>query len=108
MATRTGSSGKAKRSGTPKAAPLLPFPGSRRGGHRRGAGRKPNGAEAGMPHDARVSLAARHPVHVTVKLRPGLPRLRQKAPYAVVRSAFFAANARGAGECSPTATTNAC
>ena len=59
------------------------------GGARRGAGRKPkNGVRAGVAHAARAPLAARFPAHVTMKLRAGLPRLRQKAEYAALRAAF--------------------
>ncbi|MBK8100925.1 MAG: hypothetical protein IPK26_27900 [Planctomycetes bacterium] len=76
-------------------APLLPFrPG--RGGARPGAGRKPNGAQAGIPHTTRTTLAPRFPVHVTVKLRQHLPRLRHPAAYAALRAAF-AAGCRGPG-----------
>jgi len=48
------------------------------GGARKGAGRKPKGAAALMPRDTRPTHAAAHPALVTVKLRPHLPRLRQK------------------------------
>ncbi|MFN8825308.1 MAG: hypothetical protein ACK501_10095, partial [Planctomycetota bacterium] len=55
------------------AAPLLPFrPG--RGGARKGAGRKPKvSGRPGVDHCARAPLAKRFPVHVTLKLRSGLP-----------------------------------
>src|SRR5688572_8568872 len=59
------------------------------GGARKGAGRKPkNGVAAGVKHDPRPQLASRHPAHVTLKLRSGLPRLRQKAEYTALRAAF--------------------
>ena len=38
----------------------------------------------------RASLASRHPVHVTLRLKAGLPRLRTKACYRVLRGAFRA------------------
>jgi REP element-mobilizing transposase RayT len=41
-----------------------------------------------MPHDRRAPLASRFPVHVTVRLRKGLPRLRNRAEYEVLREAF--------------------
>ncbi|MBK8100726.1 MAG: hypothetical protein IPK26_26865 [Planctomycetes bacterium] len=69
---------------------MLPFP-AQHGGRRPGAGRKPNGAQAGVPHLPRPPLAARHPVHVTIKLRPHLPRLRRCDEYAALRAAFVAA-----------------
>ena len=43
-----------------------------------------------MPHRARVSLASRHPVFVTVQLQRGLPNLRQRPEYRVLRAAFAA------------------
>jgi hypothetical protein len=45
------------------------------GGRRAGAGRKP-GARSPVPHRRREAIAPRYPVHLTVKLRPGLPSLR--------------------------------
>ncbi|MBL8726439.1 MAG: transposase [Planctomycetes bacterium] len=67
----------------------MPF--RRRGGARRGAGRKPKGSQPGVAHTARTALPARHPVHVTVKLRQGLPRLRQPRERAVLLAAFAVA-----------------
>jgi REP element-mobilizing transposase RayT len=58
------------------------------GGKREGAGRKPKGKRAMVPHAKRAELASRYPVHVTVKVREGLPTLRRKGTYAVVRGAF--------------------
>lgn len=66
----------------------LPF--VQRGGRRAGAGRKPNGPQAGVGHGPRARLAARFPAHVTMKLRRGLPRLRSKREYASLRTAFAA------------------
>lgn len=50
---------------------------SRRGGARRGAGRRPNGAVALVSHAKRPALGARTPVLVTAKLDRGLPNLRR-------------------------------
>lgn len=58
------------------------------GGRRRGAGRKAVGGRAGVSHRRKGALAARHPVHVTMKLREGLPSLRRKAEYGVLLGAF--------------------
>lgn len=63
---------------------------SRWGGKRRGAGRKPNGPKAGVAHRTRAALAARFPVHVTTRLREGLPSLRREATLRVLHEAFFA------------------
>jgi REP element-mobilizing transposase RayT len=48
-----------------------------RGGKRQGAGRKPkNGMKAGVSHAPRPQFKARHPVHVTMRVRPGVGFLR--------------------------------
>src|SRR5436190_8824102 len=47
-----------------------------RGGKRTGAGRKPGGDRAGVSHRARERFPARHPVHVTMRLRFGVSFLR--------------------------------
>jgi putative transposase len=65
-----------------------------RGGARRGAGRKPAGAKAGVSHARRPDFKARHPVHVTMKIRRGLPSLRHRALASLVFSAFHAAKQR--------------
>jgi REP element-mobilizing transposase RayT len=70
----------------------LPF--RQHGGARKGAGRKPKRGVAGVAHRPRAARASRHPVHVTVKLRQHLPRLRQKAEYAALRAAFVAGGNR--------------
>jgi len=69
-------------------AGLLPFKGQH-GGRRKGAGRKPTG-NAGVRHRQRQVLASRFPVHVTVKLQRGLPRLRRREEYGALRAAFHA------------------
>ena len=58
------------------------------GGRRKGAGRKPKGERAGVSHKKKAALSERHPVHVTLKLREGLPSLRRKAEYGVLLGAF--------------------
>jgi hypothetical protein len=68
---------------------VLPFP-CQHGGRRAGAGRKPKGEKAMVSHEPRALLAPRFPVHVTLKVRRGLPRLRQRAEYAALRAAFVA------------------
>ena len=45
------------------------------GGRREGAGRKP-GPNPCIPHLRRETFAERHPVHVTLKVRKGIPSLR--------------------------------
>jgi REP element-mobilizing transposase RayT len=58
------------------------------GGPRPGAGRRPNGAKAGVPHATRGKLSRHHPVHTTVRLITGLPSLRRKETLAELRTAF--------------------
>ena len=73
----------------PACPQLLPFR-APHGCPRARAGRKPNGAHAGVPHDPRPPLAARFPVHVTAKLREHLPPLRRRDAYRALRTAFAA------------------
>jgi REP element-mobilizing transposase RayT len=58
------------------------------GGRRKGSGPKPKGDRAGVSHREREALASRFPVHVTMKLRAGLPSLRRGKAHAVVLKAF--------------------
>ena len=65
---------------------LLPM--HRHGGARPGAGR-PRKPGSGVPHLRRAPLAARHPVHVTTRVRK-LPSLRRRDCFRVVRRAVLA------------------
>jgi putative transposase len=56
-----------------------------RGGYRLGAGR-PKKPGAGVPHVRRPKLAARHPVHVTARVRDEAARLRSRACFRLVAS----------------------
>jgi len=47
-----------------------------------------------VAHATRVEFAARHPVHVTVKLLAGLPGLREARAYRVVKRCFGEARGR--------------
>ena len=58
------------------------------GGRRAGAGRKRQGSRKRVPHRARPKLASRFPVHVTVRMLGGLPRLRGFDSAKVLRRAF--------------------
>ena len=79
---------------TPKArrSTQLPLPLRTWGGARTGAGRKRRTNE--LPHTTRPALDARKPLHVTVRIRSGLPSLREQALLAKVRAAFTAARER--------------
>ena len=69
----------------------LKFPG--RGGRRAGAGRKPS-RDSGMPHLRREELAARHPVHVTLRVAKGCWNLRSRRALRVLEGAFRAGRER--------------
>jgi len=58
------------------------------GGKRKGAGRKPNGRQAGVSHLRRVPLASRYPVHVTMRIARGLPGLRNRKTLPVLTKCF--------------------
>jgi REP element-mobilizing transposase RayT len=91
--TASRKKGSSRRPASAAEQGRLPFR-PQHGGARKGAGRKPNGERAGVGHRRRAVLAARFPVHVTCKLRKGLPRLRQKREHAALRAAMLAGNDR--------------
>ena len=64
------------------------------GGKRRGAGRRPKGGKAGVSHAKRPELREHFPVHVTLRLEKGLPSLRRKEAYRVLKRAFGAGAVR--------------
>jgi len=59
-----------------------------RGGARTGAGRPPNGSTAGVSHLRRPSHSAHHPLHITLRVRRGVPSLRDRVLFAKVRQAL--------------------
>ena len=75
---------------TGPTAAQLSFPEPRlHGGKRPGAGRKPSGRRVGVPHRKRPVHKPRHPVHVTLRVREGLPSLRSdKLMFSAVRGAI--------------------
>jgi len=62
----------------------------RRGGTRAGAGRKPKGDRALVPHDARARVTRHTPVLVTTRLIAGLPNLRRESTLTLMRATFAA------------------
>ena len=54
------------------------------GGKRAGAGRKPKGLRALVRHVPRPRVHRDHPVHVTLRIRDGLPSLRSRGAWAVI------------------------
>jgi len=97
MSAQTGT-GADRRDGA--RAGQLALPGVRRrpgngtgwGGRREGAGRKPTGAKAGVPHLPRAAMSPRRPVHITLRIVGGLPRLRRREGYKLARRALGLAN----------------
>jgi len=71
----------------------LPPPASH-GGARRGAGRKPAGARAGVSHHGRVELVRPSPVHVTLRVLPHVWSLRSGRALAVIQAALSGAKER--------------
>ena len=70
------------------------FPFAHWGGARRGAGRKPAGERACVPHRTRARFARPHPVHVTARLRAALPSLRTPVARTAIEHAFRAGRDR--------------
>ena len=68
----------------------LPF----RGGARRGAGRKPTGDRARVPHAARDEVRPYHPVHVTLRVAEHVWNLRSERSYRIIDAALRAARRR--------------
>ena len=66
----------------------------KRGGRRPGAGRKPTGARAGVSHARRPAVSRHKPLHVTLRIRHGLPTLRQQALVGALRGALRAGKER--------------
>ncbi len=64
------------------------------GGARRGAGCKRAGSRPRVSHRARPRHSASHPLHVTVRLRGGLPTLRRKEARDSIARAFAAGRDR--------------
>jgi putative transposase len=64
------------------------------GGARRGAGRKPKLARAGVAHLRRPAHEWRHPLHVTIRVREGLPSLRSQSLFGCVRRQIAVAKRR--------------
>lgn len=58
------------------------------GGKRKGAGRKPAGARAGVAHRRRAAIKPRTALHVTVRVGNGVGRLRRFRLVTALRAAF--------------------
>lgn len=71
-------------------SPQLTFVFRARGGFRSGAGRKAQGSRPRVPHLPRERFSARDPVLVTLRAVDGLPNLRSRQCFRVVRDALGA------------------
>ena len=67
-----------------------------RGGARLGAGRKPRAGRRPTPHRARPKHSRHHPVHVVIRLVPGLPSLRTRRLFGRVHAALSKVKLGGA------------
>ena len=72
----------------------LEFDFRQHGGKRKGAGRKPKNAEAGMPHRQRSAMKCGQPLLITVRLADGLPSLRRGGALKLVLAALSASSDR--------------
>jgi REP element-mobilizing transposase RayT len=90
---RSGKRGGGTKGRSCKDAQLdLPF--RRWGGRRAGAGRKPTGGRASASHLRRAAVSWRTPVHVTMRVRPEVWRLRSRRCFRQIHAAFIAARER--------------
>jgi REP element-mobilizing transposase RayT len=64
------------------------------GGRRRGAGRKPNGDKAGVPHRRRAEREGREPALVTMKVQRSVWNLRTRRAFVRIFEALMRANDR--------------
>lgn len=64
------------------------------GGRRTGAGRKPKGENAGMPHTRRLAFTSPLPVHVTLRMLPHVWNLRSRRSFRIVGRALELATYR--------------
>ena len=83
--------GKTPGSSEPEQLPLFPAPAKR--GRKRRVGRK-RSARAGSPHKVRPELAARHPVHVVLRVIKDVGNLRRRFTYKAIREATLTAARR--------------
>jgi putative transposase len=80
----------------PRRSRQLDLPAPRTwGGRRPGAGRKPTRDRPGPRHTRRPLHDVRHPVHVTIRVRRGIPSLRSGAIFPALRQALAASSRDG-------------
>src|SRR6202011_2769242 len=64
------------------------------GGKRKGAGTKPAGARAGVPHVRRPPLSPHHPAHVTLRVLPHVWNLRSRRSFRAIGRTFVSSKER--------------
>jgi len=79
---------RAKRGSKSKVAEQLELRARTWGGRRKGAGRKPGKGRRTVAHRVRPGLDCRHPLHVTLRVRDGVPSLRRRNAWATIVRAF--------------------
>jgi len=89
-----------------RSSTQLEFGFVRWGGKRRGAGRKPKGARAGVAHDKRAKLSGREPVSVTLRFVEGLCTLRAEDTHALLVRAMLASSRGGFQVCAYSVQSN--
>ena len=85
--------GKGRKKQQPEQGSLPFYRNGKWGGYRPRSGRKetPPHKRSGVPHRQRDNFASRFPVHATVKLRKGLPPLRNRKTNRLLQKCFAAA-----------------
>jgi REP element-mobilizing transposase RayT len=78
----------------PARQPQLGFRFRTWGGKRKGAGRKPAGPRAGVPHRPRPPFSRRTPLHVTLRMAPHVYNLRSRRSFRVIGAALRAGGDR--------------
>lgn len=58
------------------------------GGYRPGSGRRPKGEVSGVSHHTRAEVSPKHPVRVSLKIKPELGNLRKKRVHGLIRGAL--------------------
>ena len=67
---------------------------NRHGGRRKGAGRKRKDKTL-QRHNPRKEFKARYPLHITIRLKSGLPSLRRKKQFKLIKSAILKSREKG-------------
>src|SRR5437762_2538403 len=83
-----------RRTATKSTANVRQLTFNKRGGARPGAGRKRTSALPLVSHARRETISKSHPVHVTMRVRAGLPSLRRASALHVLKTAFARSNER--------------